>query len=415
MKHIGLLFLKLSVLISGMEVLASTDPICKPLIPSETRIVEDPGSETSIPARYTLTLEQNGTYTVGIPIRFIPASAQFEAHVQNCYREFSNHIDSSSSPKLTFTLHTPSNPGKALYFNDVTLDPAVQRVNSRAYNPVRDNDCSTIVHEGLHLLGLVDEYEEFDLSQAPGMNCRFVPGVKTIMSSSRATYADVTGVSQKCSCAKDSSCAKVMEKDSFLKKLYVQSGEKRFYLPKWFSGECKARSNIALKKKISELEANSSFPIEKYDHRSLSYSHVAGVNKEMAYVATVDCQCSQYDQNCKDRIPKAVEYIKENFDKYAGMFCPAGSVTDGEMSSTPLEDESPSAVLKDLKFVLKTLPTKSLIAPSHVQKIISAGCKTQATNYNECASWAYKGTRTQSCDKRPQKCFDDRHYLGIPW
>ena len=146
---------------------------------------------------YTLNRIDQSTYRMDIPIEFTTSSntidqsrlREFRQYVSNCIDEYNDNLTGPNGERLSIRILDPDlNPATAglprnigMSRNTVQVWETLPRENSGNYSLAIP--CSTVLHEVLHLTGLVDEYPEDDPDL--GYGCRIRPERLTIMGSDR--------------------------------------------------------------------------------------------------------------------------------------------------------------------------------------------------------------------------------------
>lgn len=100
------------------------------------------------------------------------SAVDFRKYVQSCYEKFNHRLVDEKGRSISLKLFDASedrdipSPAKV----SIKVMPSDHRANSHAYNV--DIDCEVVVHEGLHLMGLIDEYEEEEYKLNPNLFSR---------------------------------------------------------------------------------------------------------------------------------------------------------------------------------------------------------------------------------------------------
>lgn len=131
---------------------------CLPLPVGQSRIInaEDNSSPTLVKQKYRLSRTAAKEFQVDINMSFTPADKDVEMkkHVQKCMDKTNGKLLGPDSQKLTLKLTNDS----AVPSNGIEVMPEGHRSNSLQWET--GIDCETVTHEMMHLLGLVDEYQE---------------------------------------------------------------------------------------------------------------------------------------------------------------------------------------------------------------------------------------------------------------
>lgn len=126
-------------------------------------VVRNQDSGSGIPAAYRLTRTGDKSFVAEINFTFVDKAGkpgklqEIWQFAQSCLANASLFLKGPNGEQLTLkpisiedTQGIPKHP--------VKLDPKTKRASARAWT--LDIDCPTVIHESLHVLGLVDEYEE---------------------------------------------------------------------------------------------------------------------------------------------------------------------------------------------------------------------------------------------------------------
>ena len=126
-------------------------------------------------AGYTIKRESNGDYTANLFIEFVPSAIydnedqvprdQVQSHysqrIQACIDRANPYLKGPNGQRLNIVVRTPG-ASSCVPKNTITIGSRGSSNEAQAENyPSNINDCSTITHETLHLLGLADEYQGF--------------------------------------------------------------------------------------------------------------------------------------------------------------------------------------------------------------------------------------------------------------
>ena len=148
------------------------DQSCGDYAIGEERIKSSTGHEVG---GYTIKRESNGDYTANLFIEFVPSAFydnedqvpkdQVQNHytqrLQSCIDRVNPYLKGPNGQRLNIVIRTPD-ANSCVPKNTITIWNAFwgPRLNAQALNyPSNLNDCNTITHEVLHLLGLADEYK----------------------------------------------------------------------------------------------------------------------------------------------------------------------------------------------------------------------------------------------------------------
>lgn len=280
------------------------------------------------------------------------------------------------------------------------------RGNSANY--VQDFDCSTILHEVLHLMGLCDEYPEGDNRLAGA--CRITRLPNTIMSLHTQAYAAGTNRRYQCSC--DETCQLANSNPARwayfnrpgLMDLQAQVG----------SRICTTIPTIA-ERSIPEAQA---LQRERIRPVSISDTNVriesilptksSRAGSFIYVVQTYDCNCNDRSNpvDCSRKL-QTLSRLVQNPSEMTTQVCPnnpdAPSTIVGEIPSDP------AVVQNGSYYRYAPAASPSLLAPAHFARIVNGTCINNETRrYAECAEWAYRPRPKDSvCNPTPPATYDE--------
>lgn len=149
-------------------VMVAEENLCEPKVGQPVR-VDDTIDE--IPRKYLLTKLSDKKYEIGLHLGFInfdywtsnlsqneknrtalQTRTDWEPKVFECLSKYSSYLTGPNGEELVFKRDKDA-PRKTF-----VISPVKERPNSSSLPA--DIDCLTVVHEIMHLLGLVDEYQE---------------------------------------------------------------------------------------------------------------------------------------------------------------------------------------------------------------------------------------------------------------
>jgi hypothetical protein len=142
------------------EEVAHAETCVRPGV-GETGVVPTPNAAANpvAPPRFRLSQPTANGFVAEVYAPFTPAdkSAALTAHTSSCLNSYAPRLTGPNAERLSIRLVTdPGSP--AIPANPIEVLPPGSRSHSSAWK--EDIDCATILHEMLHVLGLIDEYEE---------------------------------------------------------------------------------------------------------------------------------------------------------------------------------------------------------------------------------------------------------------
>lgn len=377
------------------EILRELD--CSELPVGQTRnITTEIGENTS---HYQLVREGAQNYRLNVPILFQGENSltpnemsAFQQRAQGCLDQYNGAMLGPNGERLTIGI-IDQLPGNVK--NVVLIHRTFPRANSRNYS--FDISCSTVVHEVLHLTGLVDEYRESD--RTLDYSCRIhSEGASIMANNDLATNSLSSEISCSVQAAYQSLWRNLGERERSLL-LSPQIGEvlnrasfctpraesERLTLP-----EALARESLAMR----ELERSPN---------TLSFEVFVPVFDEQTSSAwmekrTVDCRCPE------GTVTKCHSWIASpptrNFDlTNTREECPP--FMSGERRAIGATENTTELNANGM-IIRKQGRSPSLLSPNHFNRILAGSCERRAQDYNVCASWAY----TSECGPAQNTCFD---------
>jgi hypothetical protein len=162
----------LSLLLAATSALASEADSCDDLGINESRRISTPYAKTGIPAFYTVRRSAENEHEVYFNPNFYDRDFQtdsytdynpeFRPKVKECFDKHNRTLVDEKGRRLKLVLYE-----KDLHAHLFSEVPPVQSITirekgfrSRSTQYARNINCVGIVHELLHMTGLVDEYQE---------------------------------------------------------------------------------------------------------------------------------------------------------------------------------------------------------------------------------------------------------------
>ncbi|HAZ11566.1 MAG: hypothetical protein A2X86_21620 [Bdellovibrionales bacterium GWA2_49_15] len=141
-----------------LELSVATIGQCVSLATGESRVLnyDYRTSPTRVTQKYRLSRPEQKNFQVELNLAFTPANKapDMQKHVNKCLKKANKKLSGPGDQKITLKLNNdpliPSVP--------IAIQPDDYRSNSANWEG--DIDCETVTHELMHLLGLVDEYQE---------------------------------------------------------------------------------------------------------------------------------------------------------------------------------------------------------------------------------------------------------------
>ena len=197
---------------------------CSQLNPGDSKLVRS--IQTGILARYKLQREQSTdgstSYLITLNIKFINRDSsddpgfpqEMEATARQCFAEMDPYLSGPNGEHLKIRLTRPDDALPLPPQVTVRITGGQERAHVLLWN--KSFDCGQILHESLHLLGLVDEYKEVllknpkikdeeEAKSKPPYDCRALGPANSIMSDPIRAEFSVSDAYQLFECYCDSS------------------------------------------------------------------------------------------------------------------------------------------------------------------------------------------------------------------
>lgn len=433
---------------------------CMDLNPGQNKVVNRNAftSPTGTRMKYALKRIDKRNYLATLNLNFVDkfsgdkvTSEIMHTRVKQCLRGMGKFMNSSDNRNINFSILTNTEAQSIDELErppriDINISESGGRANSMTYPS--QIDCPTITHEVMHLLGLVDEYEEksdfhyvdsnknrYKTSKLSGealeallssgkikkvydyKACRSVSKKESLMSDHREITSNGLPRQIKCSC-RNSVCNSVIKKQNpVLLNLYTQN---HFYLKKNIERDkyCKVTKVDKINNKKIHLDRDLKglkfANIHKLKDEAVDISFLkfqnpgifdTGKVKLLAY--NMKCSCKESDSSCiaqVDKIKTIIKKIKEK--KGSASHCPWGAIQDTNHWKMPTEPKNAQFIHDG--FTITVIPkkiVKTLLRPSHFERIINGACQKKSTQYSRCAKYAYRAMASQ-CKDRPKECSD---------
>ncbi|RYZ85033.1 MAG: hypothetical protein EOP06_16980 [Proteobacteria bacterium] len=182
----------------------ASESSCATLAKGRYRDFDFASGPTGAGAKYRLQRDASGNYNLILNIKFSKSLRLFSRDLktkgpdvnkvwhdkaQACFLPLAGRFKSQTGEEITISLLNPSKAASTVPVNYVSITQT-DRSNSGEWD--EGVDCATILHETLHLVGLVDEYSETDkktATQQTEFDCRTIATKPNIMANH--TYANI--------------------------------------------------------------------------------------------------------------------------------------------------------------------------------------------------------------------------------
>lgn len=384
---------------------------CLELKPGQTKVVSfRDGTPTGITGNYSLTKKEDGSFDVGVAMKFPDNDTTMMAKVQSCISSVTPFLKGPQGQVLNFKILSTSDVAKLPsahrpMINNVAIQAANSRSNSASY--AANIDCPTITHEVLHLTGLCDEYS----GTMDGYTCRATPKIDSVMSNQRDAFRRGMPETLTCECRNDV-CTKIMGGEDQLKRDILIS--RSIYEVTDYQLRNKHCQIIDLPN-ANWSPTNHSIPHiinKRADNEITILSYSINDNANKVSQTKLVCKCSDSSE-CEQDITSLAQSVERAVkDKHAS--CPGSSNLVASAKGLP-ENLNSNYNWNGKRFTLAKLAEwPSLLHPQHFERIVGGACPKAAQKYSQCAQWAYRNKQdTNNCQGKPAYCDSDKEFLGV--
>lgn len=390
------------------------EPSCQTLANNRWRMQRN---ASNLPS-YLMKRDGQGNYQANFYIEYKPqrgsilSGPEMHKRVSDCLDQVSPYLKGPDGETLQIKILTATEraalpedqrPSKL----NIGIGPIEVRDNQRYYGS--RIKCSDIVHEVMHLFGLVDEYRETSPELMASNNCRVITPDVSLMNQQGMTFEEKIPKTTICSC--DDTCQRILNSDDpAIKELYLKSPVD--FIPNRQSYEAK---HCTLEDKtivttppppasfVSSTETDFIFEIGEIDNlRSLSGKDFVFAKRRMV------CRCPASDQECLQNKQVAQRNIR-NQRSYRPN-CPSGQELDTIWGGTPGYSHQ---VTPENTITLTTNASgKSILYPNQFKRIVAGSCAQKVPEYKECSSFAYTGSGRNRICRTPARCQNPEFFLG---
>lgn len=307
-------------------------------------------SPTDTSQNYLLKRSGPKAYEAKVNLKFSSSGAadtiapdEMKKLAKGCLKDFSPYMKGPNGESLTISLYDESSDKAQLPVSEIAIQSAGTRATSHRWKS--DIDCPTLIHEVMHILGLVDHYHEK------------IRGV-VIDSNGSSRYYDGTPFEDK--------------------KVKLDDGR---IVPVAF--DCRSLGPEKSMMSDQYQSANCVKPVEQYDLR------------------TCKCVTDAYCNQVKKMFPDPI--MSPNAS------CPVGSgVEDGSTSiysGVKLSDVPHNYTIISIEnYKLVEPACKSLLMPAEFRFITTPNCKEDYKTYASCALNSSRTSVVDRCKEVPAIC-----------
>jgi hypothetical protein len=414
---------------------------------------------------YLLERKSDKKYTVKLNLDFITSSQiggeidkstnEMKDFVRGCADKFNPYLKDPLGRSLQIEVLSPDDFKNKPKFEtperlSISLKPAGSRSHSRGY--ATDIPCETVIHELMHLMGLVDEYEEkvngyfvhkdtneilTRKSHIPSgerdnyirkisfKDCRSVSKISSIMSDQKNHFKAINPNKKICKCKIKGSgkeyenaynrCinnvvklkSATLTKASLLRTVYVPHVNPDYHCKQVDS----EMIDIKNEKDIEKIQSVSNMITSKDEYR-FTYNTVdlfngsGPVGRLNKYSYHCNCAGSENKEKC-EAVKNQHEYLSKNLYEFS------------KSDECPFYAEEISSFTGNKKIKLKEdefiqgEPLSNNIPAFRVaqfERIIQGSCANKVKKYTTCAKNAYKHDK-KWCPDKPSYCEDESLWL----
>jgi hypothetical protein len=333
---------------------------CEPKV-GKTQILND--VTNSVQRKYRLTKTSEKAYLAEINLNFVDMrtpgkinaaeilkfSNEERPQIQKCLDKYNSSLKGPDGESLRIKISSRA-PRQTIYIKESTF-------RSRSSSYAEDISCPTVLHEVMHLMGLVDEYKEDSMgyiidpathkrklvqkdAAIPAYDCRAVPNVPSVM-----------------------------------------NDQNEFIRPRLRYDIC---------------ECDKSLPREKLENCLRNFGKAPSNSMGAEARSFIELMGNEYE------LQSGRELTSKN--------CPVDS------KRVTLENQNiRNEPLAPRIGTVTELPTANLLKPAQFRMITNPLCTTKNSHYMQCAAFAYKSSQELSdhqCGDRSKQCKQDASWLN---
>ena len=387
---------------------------------------------------YTLSRTGPNNYVATLSLNFNRVggadAAAMARRARTCMQELAPRLRGPGGEILEVRLTSP-HAGGALPVSELpaelrprTLDIAVQpgRGRGRADQYYEESfDCEIISHEMMHMLGLVDEYDEEHMGAAHDPRCRVVtePARVNLMNDLWTAHDRAGASSGSCSC--DANCQALMNhSDPEVKNHFIAPRLPDLLPPTFYATTCRQGS-------LTEIGEWASLnprpaPMAYQPDATVGTLTVRQTRLEMrggrlvALQNDVTCQCPPNSHASCAATMRQAHRVMARPDNLRTRTCPQGTQSLGDVAPVSAGQEfqlREQGGVAQFSFN-RVSQGASLLEPAHFARILAGPCAGQgADNYNRCGMLAnaLQNSAGQAIDCSrdvPAECRNPDFFLG---
>ena len=419
--------------------LSSAAEECRDLNIGDSKVFQGRGNErqTKIVEKYALERVEQNSYKVHLNIEFQHETEskkmRMKQKVLSCLDIINPHLKGEDGTKIDIAIHSysetmslPINKQAPLHYIYI----AAPRTSANSSYYPEDITCATILHELLHLTGLVDEYVEHGearyvdtqnnsikthseilnsslasqigsrfLYRGGGNYCRVGTKKTSIMKKESDHYSLAIPRQLNCKCEKNT-CQSIFRLSGLYQDLQLLNNFHLSHFVPNLGNICykqPARFGSGLHS-LSDFPASTLYTVKSQTSSTLEFTHnkIDTNTIGLGFLTKDEYSCQCYNSECQEDFEKLKTMIRRQVDlsPYA---CPA--------DMNEVSRQAPSVVTRNYEPIIE-IP---MLYRGQIAKILAGTCEQKAQRYNHCASFAYE--LTNDCAAVQSFCESDEGWL----
>lgn len=348
------------------------------------------------------------------------SSAEMMNRLRQCLKDIGPHLGPEDN-QMEIVAITPeeaqSKPSlRKLNPAKISVEGPNFRSHSASYSDAAE--CTTLVHETLHLLGLCDEYPERDASLM-NATCRIITTQDSIMRNKDEALDRSLQHQTQCECRPGSECDNIMSSNNQRAKDLYLSETDMDLIDGWFQSDyCTHGPSRALPP--SEIPTKAmKIDSETADSIALKIYKPVARTKGVLYYAEFSLNCNfvpkttppDLNEEERQRFRASKELMKQRISMAPRRStCPPGVK---ELSHKNKMSGNPGASLTAGVLTIEKDSEGPLLSPNHMNRILSGNCESRASNYRKCAQLGYSGINESKCNKNVRSTCTEENFLNI--
>ncbi len=388
---------------------------CQSLTPGQHRRVPATGFTRS----HLLKRDSEGNYFAAFNINFVynngsMTASEMKKSVDNCLKAVRPFMKGPDGESLSLIALSPDKAqllpeDERPEVTNISVEALGFRSHSGAYR--QQVDCSTIVHEMLHNLGLGDEYPESLINDGQGSTCRVIPTTPSIMKTHTEAFALAVPKETRCTC-NDACQRRYNGTDSEVRKLFLAGNSDNTVRDFCGPGETVPLpvNDPDRGKRIASFT----------DNAGGSFSYIGRIptpgptNEYVSFGYRYTCVCPLGNTECEAARTELRRISIEGAPMATTCNFNMGAEIRADDASTSIPGPDARSGLSGGVFTIVSQPKiKSILRANHFKKAISMGCTQLSSDYDECNNLSNFNLGVPQCNQEVRnRCLNDDHFLG---